>query len=437
MWNHLKRKIFPQGLYWRALLIILVPMFLLQGVLASVFMERHFDKVTRSLSGGLTNTIAGVIKWDEDTAGQQRKLITTIANSKLNLGVRFMPNTKLPAPSSEYDDFLDEVLTTEIDRQIPHPHSVNTATKNNLIEINIQLRDGALLHITARRSQAYAANAHIFLVWMVGTALILATIAILFMRNQIRPIEALAKAAEAFGRGQDVGDFRPRGAREVRRAGNAFLRMKVRIEKQMEQRTNMFNGMSHDLRTVLTRFQLQLAVLPKSQDIKDLEHDVHDMQHMLEAYLAFARGDSGEQADTVELSAFLEGIVQESARSGHDITLMPCPKTHITLRPQAMKRCLHNLINNATRFAHHVEISVELDDADVIIHVDDNGKGIAEDKFAAVLKPFYKIEGHDQSEGGSGLGLAIAHDIATSHGGDLTLTRSSLGGLRVSVRVPL
>lgn len=439
MFHRFKRKIFPQGLYWRALLILLLPLFLLQGVLAYVFMERHFDKVTRSLSASLTNQIAAMITWDEETNGQQSDLIEQIAFAKLNLNIEFLSKAQLPTVHEVriYDDYLDRVLSSEIAEQIQKPFWVDTVTHSNQIEMQVLLKDQRILKIIARRSQAYAANAHIFLVWMVGTAFMLSVIAILFLRNQIRPIESLAQAAEAFGRGQEVGDFRPRGAREVRRAGNAFLRMKSRIERQMEQRTNMFNGMSHDLRTVLTRFQLQLTFLPRSQDVEALQNDTLDMQHMLEAYLAFARGDAGEQAETLNLPEFLEGIVQDSSRGGLDIVLKPVPAQTIIIRPQAMKRCLHNLITNAARFAKHVEISVENTENDILIHIDDNGPGIPAQKRRDVMKPFYKIEGHDTSdEGGTGLGLAIAQDIATSHGGDLMLSESPLGGLRVTVRVP-
>ena len=280
----------PKGLYARSLLIIVTPMVILQSVVAFVFMERHYNLVTRRLSAAVTQDIAAVIDiyqsypQDKDTA-----LLRKIANDRLNLKVEFLPSDQLPPPGPKpFFSTLDSVLSQEISRQIGKPFWIDTVGNSNLIEVRILL-DKTTLQVFALRNQAYASNSHIFIVWMVATSLVLLGVAIIFLRNQIRPILRLAEAADAFGKGRDVTDYRPRGAREVRQAGLAFLEMKRRIERQIEQRTTMLAGVSHDMRTVLTRFKLELALLEDSPEVEALRRDVDELQRMLEAYLSFAR----------------------------------------------------------------------------------------------------------------------------------------------------
>jgi two-component system osmolarity sensor histidine kinase EnvZ len=292
------------------------------------------------------------------------------------------------------------------------------------------------MRVFARRSAAYAANSHIFLVWMVGTSLILLAVAILFLRNQIRPIQRLALAAEDFGRGREI-EFRPRGAREVRQAGHAFLEMKRRIERAMEQRTTMLNGVSHDLRTILTRFRLSLALLEQTPEIDDLRRDVDEMDRMLEGYLAFARGDYGEPAVTTDLTSLLTELKGDAERAGHETSLEITGDPVVTLRVDAFKRLLFNLLSNAARHGDHIAISAQHEGRWLTVHVDDDGPGIPPDAREEVFKPFVRLdEARNQDESGSGLGLAIARDIARSHGGEVTLGDGPLGGLRASVRIP-
>jgi two-component system, OmpR family, osmolarity sensor histidine kinase EnvZ len=266
--------------------------------------------------------------------------------------------------------------------------------------------------------------------------MVLLGVAILFLRNQIKPILRLAAVAESFGKGRDV-EFRPRGAREVRQAGHAFIEMKRRVERTIEQRTQMLNGVSHDLRTILTRFKLSLALLRQTPEIEDIKRDVDEMSRMLEGYLAFARGDTGEQAVTTDLRTLLEDLAADAERQGHvtDVDLVGDPM--ITVRPDAFRRLLFNLVSNAARHGDRIAISADHETRWLVIHVDDDGPGIPPELRDEVFKPFVRLdEARNQDEGGSGLGLAIARDIARSHGGDITLGDSPLGGLRATVRLP-
>src|SRR5262249_16878948 len=311
----------PKGLYARSLLIIVTPMVLLQGVLASVFMERHFNLVTRRLSAAVTQDIGAIIDiyqnypQEKDTA-----LLRKIAAERLNLRVEFLPSDQLPPPGPKpFFSTLDSVLSQEISHRIGKPFWIDTVGNSNLIEVRILL-EKTTLQVFAPRNQAYASNSHIFILWMIGTSLVLLALAIVFLRNQIRPILKLAEAADAFGKGRDVADYRPRGAREVRQAGLAFLEMRRRIERQIEQRTTMLAGVSHDMRTVLTRFKLELALLEDSPEVEALRRDVDELQRMLEAYLAFARGDAGEQPSLIDVSEMLGQFAAEVERRGKHAT---------------------------------------------------------------------------------------------------------------------
>jgi two-component system osmolarity sensor histidine kinase EnvZ len=294
------------------------------------------------------------------------------------------------------------------------------------------------MRIFARRSAAYASNSEIFLLWMVGTSSVLLIVAIAFLRNQIKPIVRLADAAESFGKGREVPNFRPRGAREVRRAAAAFIEMKTRIERAIEQRTAMLAGVSHDLRTVLTRFKLELALIDSNPEVEAMKKDVDEMARMLEAYLAFARGDLGESAAPTDMADFLEELRLDAERHGHRTTVVFHGPPIVTVRPAAFKRCLANLVSNAARYAPSIAITGHRDHRYLTVTVDDDGPGIPSDMREDVFKPFLRLDdARNQDEGGTGLGLAIARDIARSHGGDITLGDSPLGGLRATVRVPV
>src|SRR5213595_1607163 len=307
----------PTGLYARALLIMIVPMVVLQSVVAFVFMERHWNTVTRHLSAAVVADIAGLIDvYKGYPQDKDRAQLRRIAQQRLGLLVDFLPAGDMPPPGPKpFFSLLDQTLSVQLGRQISRPFWIDTVGRSNLVEIRIQL-DDAVMRIFAERSSAYASNSEIFLFWMVGTSSILLIVAVLFLRNQIRPILRLADAAESFGKGREAPNFRPRGAREVRRAANAFIEMKARIERAMEQRTAMLAGVSHDLRTILTRFKLELALIGDSPEVDAMKKDVDEMGRMLEAYLAFARGDSGEQSAPTDMAVLLDELKAEVERHG-------------------------------------------------------------------------------------------------------------------------
>jgi two-component system osmolarity sensor histidine kinase EnvZ len=429
----------PTGLYARALLIMIVPMVVLQSVVAFVFMERHWNTVTRHLSAAVVQDIASLIDvYKGYPQDKDRAQLRNIARQRLNLVVDFLPVGDMPPPGPKpFFSLLDQTLSVQLSRQIAKPFWIDTVGNSNLVEIRIQL-DDAVMRIFAQRSAAYASNSQIFLFWMVGTSSILLIVAVLFLRNQIKPILRLADAAESFGKGREAPNFRPRGAREVRRAAHAFLEMKSRIERSIEQRTAMLAGVSHDLRTILTRFKLELELIGDSPEVDGMRRDVDEMSGMLEDYLAFARGDSGEHAQPTDMTLALEELRSDAERNGHAATVTFHGLPVVTVKPAAFKRCLANLVSNAARHANAIAIAGHRDHRYLTITVDDDGPGIPPGMREEVFKPFLRLDdARNQDEGGTGLGLAIARDIARSHGGDITLGDSPMGGLRATVRIPV
>lgn len=427
----------PKGLYARSLIIIIAPIVLLQSVIAYIFMERHWQTVTIRLSSAVTADIAAMIDiyetYPQDDSAAE---LTRIASQRLGLDIEILRDAELPPPGPKpFFSILDQALSSEIARQVARPFWIDTVGRSNLIEIRVKL-DDAIMRVFAQRSQAYASNSHIFLIWMGATSLVLMGIAVLFLRNQIRPILRLADAAESFGKGRDV-DFRPRGAREVRQAGHAFIEMKRRIERSIDQRTTMLNGVSHDLRTILTRFKLSLALLEREAEIEDIEKDVDEMSRMLEGYLAFARGDAGEQAVATDLREMLGGLQTDAQRQGHSTTMLIEGDPTVTVRPDAFRRLMFNLVSNAARHGDRIAITAHHETRWLTVTIDDDGPGVPPELREEIFKPFVRLdEARNQDESGSGLGLAIARDIARSHGGDIALEDSPLGGLRARVRIP-
>ncbi|HVX78649.1 MAG TPA: ATP-binding protein [Bradyrhizobium sp.] len=429
----------PTGLYARALLIMIVPMVVLQSVVAFVFMERHWNTVTQHLSAAVVQDIASLIDiYNDYPQDKDHSVLRRIAQQRLNMVVDFLPSGDLPPPGPKpFFSLLDQSLSRQLGRQIARPFWIDTVGNSNLVEIRIQL-DDSVMRVFALRSAAYASNSEIFLFWMVGTSSILLIVAVLFLRNQIRPILRLADAAESFGKGREAANFRPRGAREVRRAAQAFIEMKIRIERAMEQRTAMLAGVSHDLRTILTRFKLELALIGDSPEVDGMRKDVDEMSGMLEDYLAFARGDGGENAQPTDMTKALEELRIDAERNGHNATVQFRGLPVVTVKPAAFKRCLGNLVSNAARYANSIAITGQRDHRYLTVTIDDDGPGIPSARREDVFKPFLRLDSsRNQDEGGTGLGLAIARDIARSHGGDIMLGDSPMGGLRATVRIPV
>ena len=433
------RRFMPKGLYARSLIIIIAPMVLLQCVVTVVFMERHWALVTERLSQAVVQDIGAVADLIESnrTAGDFDEILD-IAQQRLDLNISLLPPDELPPPAPKpFFNILDGILSEELTRQIGRPFWIDTVGNSKIVEIRIRLDEG-ILRVFAPRNSAYASNTHIFLVWMVGTSLVLLIIAVLFLRNQIRPIQALAAAAEDFGRGKPMPqEFRPRGASEVRRASVAFIQMRDRIERQIEQRTRMLNGVSHDLRTVLTRFRLQLALLGEGEDQDALNCDIDEMQRMLEGYLAFAKGEAGEDVKEIDLEPLLERYQAEAELKGKSLAYEINGDTRVTVRPDAFTRMISNLVANAIRHGSAVQTTVSHDSRWLSIAIEDDGPGIEPEQREAVFKPFVRLDtARNLDAGGTGLGLAIARDIARAHGGDILLSDSTLGGLRALIRIP-
>ncbi|HRE20658.1 MAG TPA: ATP-binding protein [Rhabdaerophilum sp.] len=441
LWDHrISRwlnRVLPKRLYTRALMIIIVPMVLLQAVVAYVFMERHWQSVTARLSASLSQDIAALIDiYEQFPQDAEGRVLAQIAERRLGLDIDFLPPEPLPPPLQKpFFDILDQALSAELRTRIKRPFWLDTVGSSSILEVRVLL-DRAMMRVTARRSQAYASNSHIFLAWMAGSSLVLIVVSILLLRNQIRPILRLAEAAEAFGKGRDV-QFRPRGAREVRQAGLAFLEMKNRIERAIEQRTTMLNGVSHDLRTILTRFRLSLAFQPDSHETENMKRDIDEMSKMLEAYLAFARGEAAESPAPTDIRQLLEDFRADAERTGHVAALQIEGDPVVSVRPQAFRRLLGNLVANASRYGDHIEIRAVHDERYLTVTVDDDGPGVPEEMREEVFKPFLRLDAaRNQDHPGTGLGLAIARDIARGHGGDIVLEESPLGGLRARVKVP-
>ena len=433
-----RRRIVPGSFFGRSLLILMLPLLLLQVVSAFVFYNRHWEDVGRRLALGLGGDISVLVDAIETYPnGPERDWVLDRARHNFSMVTDWREGEKLPTlrphrPFGAVDWTLERVLP----EQLAYPFHFDTSNGEQVI-IRVQLANG-VLEVTAPRKRLFSSTTYIFIAWMVGTSLILLSVAIYFLRGQIRPIRRLAQAAESFGKGMQVVNFKPEGAREVRQAANAFLQMRERIQRQITQRTEMLAGVSHDLRTPLTRMKLQLAMLPENDYAAGLRGDVSEMEKMVDGYLAFARGEGSEVPEQVSLQQILEEVVEDARRNGADVALENGIGVQITVRPHAIKRALTNLIDNASRHSYEVYVGAIRKGEVVEITVDDDGPGIPKAQRESVFKPFFRIDQSRNAEtGGVGLGLTIARDVVRNHGGDLVLGESAAGGLRALIRLPV
>ena len=433
------KRLLPHGLLGRSLLIIVMPLVALQVVTAYVFYGSHWETVAKRLAKGLAGDIGAVI--EEMRAfpdPESRALILSIAANKMELDIRYvaggiLPNHPPPPPST----FLERAMAEAMAERVQRPYRLDADKLEREVAIRVQLSDG-LLEVYAPKKRLFSSTTYVFILWMAGTSMLLFGIATVFMRNQVRSVRKLAVAAERFGKGQDVATFKPEGATEVRQAAQAFNLMRQRIQRQIQQRTEMLAGVSHDLRTPLTRMKLQLAMMGDIEGRADLDEDVAEMERMVEGYLAFARGEGSEQPISVDLAALVEDLVGRFRRQGSTIDLHCEGEIVLPLRPDALSRAIGNLIGNALRYGGHVWVRVGWRQGAAEILVDDDGPGIPPERREEVFKPFTRLEqSRNPSTGGVGLGLTIARDIVRTHGGDLLLEDSPLGGLRARVRLPL
>ncbi len=440
----LLRSLTPKGLFWRSLLILLIPMVLLQGVVAYIFFERHWDTVSRRLALGLTGDIIYVMrtmqKYPED---EFREWTLRAAHREMQINAVFEAGAKLPEIAPELSGRnMDRMLHHALSERLVIPFHIDTRRDDRNISIRIELQEG-VLNILAPRKRMFSTTIYIFVLWMVGTAVVVTAIAIFFLRNQIQPIRRLAAAAEAFGKGRSEVEFKPAGASEIRQAAAAFIDMRGRIARHIDQRTEMLAGVSHDLRTPLTRIKLQLAMLRQNTpqaggEISDLESDIAEMEKMIDEYLAFARGQGAEAPVPVDLPALIGEVVEGARHGGGGVRLEATEALTLPLRPNAIKRCLTNLVDNAVRHGEHIDVKVLRAGEAVEVSVEDDGPGIPPESLEDVFKPFYRLDdSRNPNYAGAGLGLAIARDVARGHGGDIVLQKSASGGLRAVLRLPL
>jgi len=432
------RRYLPHGLFGRALIIIVAPMVIMQLVAAFVFYDRHLEQVLQRLARSVTNDIVFLVdSLDEAATPEADEALLKRATRQLNMSVSLRRSSQLEPFQWPGATPLERILLTEVSRGLNRSYSIRAQPELEAYRIEVAVPEGVLV-VLVPFNRFTAPNASLVLYWSVGTALLVLAIAVLFMRNQIRPIRRLAEAAERFGRGQDVGSFKPSGAAEVRQAAQAFLVMRDRIQRQIRQRTEMLAGVGHDLRTPLTRLKLELEMLGPVPGVADMRTDLEEMERMIDGYLAFARGADGEAAAKTDVARLLAEVVEAARRDGARVELETAGDLTAWLKPQALKRCLTNLVDNARRYAGRTWIRAGREPHLLVITVDDDGPGIPPPLREEVFRPFFRIEGsRNQDTGGVGLGLSVARDAIRSHGGDLLLEQAPGGGLRAVVRLPV
>ncbi len=428
------KRLMPRGLLGRSLLIVLVPLVVVQAVALQVFYGTHMSIVSRRLAAAIAGEIAVVLDALERTPHDQDHIFA-LAMERLELPMRIVPGTLEPEHGRPPPlELLERSLVTALDERLRRPAALDWQTHANAVVVRIQL-DGALLEVDAPRKRLFAGTLYLFVLWLVGSALLLFAIAALFMRNQVRSIRRLASAMDAFGRGHDAAALRPTGATEIRQAAAAFNEMQARVRRFLAQRTQMLAGVSHDLRTPLTRLRLGLAMMKVDDahrdDLADLTADLEEMDRMIGGYLAFARGVGEEKAEPIELAPLLDDVVRHARRAGADITVDRPDDVALMLRADAFRRAITNLVDKARRHARRVAITAHTIPGAIAVTIDDDGPGIAPDRRADAFRPF-----EAGRNGGTGLGLTIALDVIRAHGGDIALEDSPLGGLRVRVTVP-
>lgn len=453
------RALLPRGLLGRALLIILLPLLILQGVALQLFYGSHLDVISRRLAAGVAGDVGMVTEIMQRAPREDmRAWLFREASWRLDLSLAFEEGALLtplqPRGASLPLLPLEQDLNDALHERLRLPFDTDWQSDPRSVIIRVQLPDG-VLHAEAPRKRLFSGTLYLFVIWLVGSGLLLFVVAALFMKNQVRALRRLAGAAEAFGLGRDIGPIKPEGATEVRQAAVAFNRMRENIRRFVSQRTEMLAGISHDLRTPLTRMRLQLAMLPRhdgaEDDIAALTQDVEEMERMVAAYLAFARGEGLEQPRPTDLAGIVRDVAEKARRDGAEVAVEAPEELVLPLRPDALRRCLANLLDNARKHARRIAVAVSAvprgaqaaaiataagasggGPAWAQVTVDDDGPGIPADSREEAFRPFTSF-----AAGGTGLGLAIARDIARAHGGDIVLEESPLGGLRARVRLPV
>ena len=426
------KRLLPRGLFGRSLLIVLVPLIALQIVAYTIFYGSHLELVSRRLSAAVAGEIAETAELLERyPSAPERRWTLRHAWLAYEIPMRLTPGVAL-SPHRHVNVLgpMDDDLAAALRAKVGRPFTMDWTSNPLYVVVRVQLQDG-VLEAEAPRKQLFASALYIFLAWLLGSAVVLFGVAALFLRNQVRAIRRLSEAADAFGKGRDPGPLKPEGASEVRQAATAFNRMRERLLRFVQQRTEMLAGVSHDLRTPLTRLRLALAMLPFETDVVEMTADVAEMDRMIEGYLAFARGEGEEAAQAIDLAALLDEVAGAARRAGAAVECEVPDTLPMTLRSDAVRRALTNVVDNARRHARRVLLAAQRQGRNVVVTVDDDGPGIPADRRELVFRPF-----ESGAHGGTGLGLSIARDIVRAHGGDIELLTSPLGGLRARIRLP-
>ncbi|QBX36987.1 HAMP domain-containing protein [Brevundimonas sp. S30B] len=439
LWPRFLKRRLPTSLWGRSLLIIVLPVAVMQVAVTWAFFDAHWQTVTARLSDGLAGDIAWAVEtYGDDPTPENLSLIAGRAERTLSLSIALQPGAALPEEQRRGAlGVVDRAVERALQSRLDQPFWFDTTRYPAYIDIRVEA-PGGVLRIIAPRERAVATQAHIFVLWLLIATLLLMGIAVLFIRNQVRAIERLADAAEAFGRGETVPRFKPHGAREVRAAATAFLAMRDRIQRHIDQRTALLASVSHDLRTPLTRLRLELALAPHFKRQDAMRADMDEMEHMIDEYLAFARGEAGEALQPVEIAALLGAVAEDARRAGAEVEIRAADELIAQVRPLAMKRALTNLAGNAASHGEQVRLSARiLTSGGLEIAIEDDGPGIPDDMHEEAFRPFSRLDAaRNQNRKGVGLGLAIARDVARGHGGDISLGRSDLGGLKAVMRLP-
>ncbi len=429
------KNLLPKRLFYRGLLIVAVPIVVLQVIITLVFFDSLWIKTNKGMTKSLVSEIVTIIDIYNNESDYNKKIVTDLYNKNFSFTVRFLKNEKLPDIKVErWFSPMDRSLRRELKPKI-NRYWFNTMAYEEIVDLRIKFRDG-ILQIFFPKERIQASSIRIFALWITLPAILMITIAIIFLKNQTRPITKLAEASEKFGRGEDIEEFRPSGALEIRKAGLEFNKMRNRILRHLNQRSEMLSGISHDLRTPLTRIKLQLTMIKDNNLSKKLSEDIDEMEKMLSEYLQFASSGAKEKSGTFDLSELVENIINKYENP--NISKNYNKRIYFNGRKNLIQRCINNLIDNSIKYGEKTNLIIEKKVSNIVISIEDDGPGIPKSEYENVIKPFYKIDkSRSESKSSVGLGLAISSDIIKSHGGDTNFSKSNLGGLKVMISLPV
>ena len=433
--NKFIKNLLPKRLFYRGLLIVAIPIVVLQITITLVFFDSLWIKTNKGMTKSLVGEIVTIIDIYNSENEYNKKILTDLYNKNFSFSVRFLKNEKLPDIKVErWFSPMDRTLRRELKTRI-NEYWFNTIAYKEVVDLRIKFKNG-VLQIIFPKERIQASSLRIFALWITLPAILMITIAIIFLKNQTRPITKLAEASEKFGRGEDIEEFRPSGALEIRKAGLEFNKMRNRILRHLNQRSEMLSGISHDLRTPLTRIKLQLTMIKDNNLSKKLSEDIDEMEKMLSEYLQFASSGAKEKSGTFDLSELVENIINKYENP--NISKNYNKRIYFNGRKNLIQRCINNLIDNSIKYGENINLIIEKKVSNIVISIEDDGPGIPESEYENVIKPFYKIDkSRSESKSSVGLGLAISSDIIKSHGGDINFSKSNLGGLKVMISLPV